>query len=412
MQALRLYAGPLARRHLEKNGLQAADVAVIPAAAGGPKGLILGPLDRFLFGQWLPQSDQPVDLVGASIGAWRMATACLNDPVAGFKTLERDYIAQHYELKPGQKRPTAQFVSEQFGQNLQNFYGGRVREVLENPRYRLHVLTSRGRHVLGREGPWRTPLGYLGAYLTNTAQRKAMGAWLERVVFSSGARGARGAQDTRLPGLPPLPFGTADFRTRHVLLTEANFNLAVQASCSIPFVLNAVHDIPGAPRGAYWDGGIIDYHLHLDYLISKVDPDLVANSVVNSRLEGNINHTECENTTNSASRPATDAANSGRLVLYPHFQKAVVPGWLDKGLKWRHKATSHLDNMLLLAPNPEWVKTLPHGKLPDRTDFTHYGNDFAGRVKAWTSAVSASQQMADEFAAWLQKPDVGRVLAI
>jgi hypothetical protein len=31
-------------------------------------------------------------------------------------------------------------------------------------------------------------------------------------------------------------------------------------------VLQAVHDIPGAPPGAYWDGGITDYHLHLDYL--------------------------------------------------------------------------------------------------------------------------------------------------
>ncbi|MBA3623611.1 MAG: hypothetical protein H0W48_03990 [Methylibium sp.] len=23
-----------------------------------------------------------------------------------------------------------------------------------------------------------------------------------------------------------------------------------------------MHDIPGAPPGAYWDGGITDYHLH------------------------------------------------------------------------------------------------------------------------------------------------------
>jgi hypothetical protein len=56
--------------------------------------------------------------------------------------------------------------------------------------------------------------------------------------------------------------------------------------------------------------------------------------------------------------------------LYPHFQKAVVPGWLDKRLTWRHGATHYLDTMVLLAPNPEWVKTLPNGKLPDRTDFT------------------------------------------
>ena len=97
------------------------------------------------------------------------------------------------------------------------------------------------------------------------------------------------------------------------------------------------------------------------------------------------------------------------LVLYPHFQKAVVPGWLDKSLKWRHRATHHLDTMVLLAPNPEWVKTLPNGKLPDRTDFTHYGNDLAGRVKAWNTACSASAQLVDEFAAWLERPDPQQV---
>ena len=407
MQALHLYAGPSARQHLARHGLAPAHVATIPGAAGGPKGLILGPLDRFIFGEWLPQSQQPVDLVGASIGAWRMATACLENPAAAFKVLERDYIAQHYELKPGEKRPSAQFVSEQFGQNLQTFYGGRVNEVIEHPRYSLHVLTSRGRHVLGREGPWRTPLGYLGAFLANTAQRKAMGAWLERVVFSSGAHSAHHGP---LPALPALPFGTSDFRTRRVALTETNFKLAIQASCSIPFVLKAVHDIPGAPRGAYWDGGIIDYHLHLDYLLTKTDSDLLANSLVNPRLDGNKNSIDGEKSTNSGAVLTSDVpASTGSLVLYPHFQKAVVPGWLDKGLKWRHKATRHLDNMLLLAPNPEWVKTLPNGKLPDRNDFVHYGNDFAGRKKAWNSAVSASQRMADEFAAWLEKPDRGQV---
>ena len=105
-------------------------------------------------------------------------------------------------------------------------------------------------------------------------------------------------------------------------------------------------------------------------------------------------------------------SSAAGLVLYPHFQKAVVPGWLDKGLKWRHKATYFLDTMVLLAPHPEWVKTLPNGKLPDRTDFTHYGNDLAGRVKAWSIACSASQQIADEFVQWLDKPDMARVLAL
>ncbi len=391
MQALRLYAGPRARQHIEKEGLQAADVGVVPAAAGGPKGLILGPLDRFIFDHWLPQSDQTVHLVGASIGAWRMATACLDDPANAFKRLEHDYIAQHYELKPGEKRPSAKFVSAKFGQNLDNFYGGRIHEVLNHPRYHLHVFTSRGRHLLGREGPVRTPLGYLGAFLANTVQRKSMGAWLERVVFSSPTAASTSIAAVGAgagSALPDLPFLTDDFRTRRVALSEANFKQVIQASCSIPFVLEAVHNIPGAPRGAYWDGGITDYHLHLNYTDAT-------NNIANNSYDS-----------------TASAQKSSKLVLYPHFQQAVVPGWLDKGLKWRHKATRHLDTMLLLAPNPDWVKTLPNAKLPDRNDFVRYGNDLAGRVKAWTTAASASQQLADEFAAWLQKPDMARVLAI
>jgi hypothetical protein len=100
------------------------------------------------------------------------------------------------------------------------------------------------------------------------------------------------------------------------------------------------------------------------------------------------------------------------LVLYPHFQSAVVPGWLDKSLKWRHKATPFLDHTIVLAPNPEWVKTLPNGKLPDRSDFAAYASDLPGRVKVWTQAVSASEQLAEEFARWCASPDPARVQAL
>jgi hypothetical protein len=358
MKALAIYAGPVAKQHLASQGLRASDVGVIPAAAGGPKGLILGPLDRFLFNEWLPSSQQPIDLVGASIGAWRMATACLPDSRAGLLRLEHDYIHQHYELKAGEKFPSAQQVSESFRDNLNLFYGGLIEPLLSHPRFRLHVLASRGKGLLHREHPILSPLGYAGAFLSNVISRKAMGASLERVVFSSAGN---------------LPFGTRDYATRHLQLTTANFMDVLQASCAIPFVLKAVHDIQGAPKGAYWDGGITDYHLHLDWKTSSI------------------------------------GTTPGGLVVYPHFQKEVVPGWLDKTLKWRHKATPCLNNTLVLAPNPEWVKTLPNGKLPDRTDFTTYGQDLQARVKVWQAATSASQQLADEFAAWLQKPDMALV---
>jgi hypothetical protein len=352
MQALRIYAGARALAHLKNHGLTASHVRTIPGAAGGPKGLILGPLDRFIFGQWLPQSSQPVDLVGASIGAWRMATACLNESVKAYERLEKDYIHQDYALEPGKKFPTPDRISADFGASLEAFYGGRVQEVLSHPRYRLHIITSRGRHILQREGKLRAPLGYAGAFFTNIVRRKAMGAWLERVVFSSH---------------DALPFRTGDYRTRQIYLNENNFSPALQASCSIPFVLRAIEDIPGAPRGAYWDGGLTDYHLHLDY------------------------------------------NNEDGIVLYPHFQQAVVPGWLDKSLTWRHRSSHFLDRMIVLAPSEEWVKKLPRGKLPDRTDFAHHGTNLAARVAQWQGATSAAQQLADEFAAWLEKPDLSHV---
>ncbi|MGJ7496522.1 phospholipase [Variovorax sp. RT4R15] len=356
MKALRIYAGPLAREHIARHGLLPQHVRTIPGAAGGPKGLILGPIDRFLFGEWLPQSTQPVHLVGASIGAWRLANACLNDAKTAFEQFEHGYIRQHFEVPAGQKRMTARQVSLQFGEGLRSFYGGRAAEVLSHPRFRLHVIASRGRHILGREGRVRTPVGYLGAFATNSVHRRSLGAWLERVVFSS-------------PGAA-LPFGTNDFRTRQVALQEANFEPALQASCSIPFMLEAVHDIPGAPPGAYWDGGITDYHLHLDY------------------------------------------DNADGIVLYPHFQKAVVPGWLDKGLKWRHRSTGFLNRMVVLAPDPEWIRTLPNGKLPDRNDFIRFANDTGARISAWARATREAQRLADELAQRLQGNDIGEVLPL
>ncbi len=336
-------------RHLQERGLQPADVGVIAAAAGGPKGLILGHLDRLIFGHWLAGSQHTVHLVGASIGAWRMATACLDEPVAAFERFEHDYVHQHYPLAPGQRRWSAEAVSAQFRRGLEGFFEGRLPQLLQHRRYRLHLVTSRGKGLLHREGGWRTAAGYAAATAANLVARRALGVCLERVVFS-----AQGG----------LPFDPSDFPTQQMALTPANTLDVLQASCAIPFVLRSVSGIAGAPPGAYWDGGITDYHLHLDY--------------------------------------AARAAETG-LVLYPHFQKSVVPGWLDKGLRWRHRATAFLDSTVVLAPDADWVRRLPGGKLPDRTDFAHFGNDLEARVRAWQGAIEASQQLADELAQWLDQ---------
>jgi predicted acylesterase/phospholipase RssA len=245
MKALQIHAGATALKQLRERGLQPGDVRIIPAAAGGPKGLILNGLDRFVFGEWLPAGTQPVHLLGASIGAWRMATACLSDPAAQLAQMADDYIRQDYAHAPG-KAPAPRHVSEVFGARLRQRFEGREAEVLGHPRYRLHVFTSRGRHVLRRQGRLRMPLGYAGAFLANSVSRKAMGGWLERVVFSDARE--------------PLPLHLHDYRTQQVSLDATNLQPSILASCSIPFWLEPVDDIPGAPRGAYWDGGITDYH--------------------------------------------------------------------------------------------------------------------------------------------------------
>ena len=347
-RALAVHAGPRARAHLRERGLSPADVRAIPAAAGGPKGLALLPLDRFLFGHWLPTSTQTVHLLGASIGAWRMAVACLPDPNAALAQLAEDYITQSYPSAPG-KPPTARVVTQVFRQQIDLRLGAHAATVLAHPRYRLHVFTSRGRRLLHRPGRVQMPLGWMGAFAANARARCALGGWVERVVFS----------DPR----DVLPVPLNDFPTQLAELRTDNLAPAILASCTIPFVLEAVQDVPGGPPGTYWDGGITDYHLHLNY-----------------------------------------AAMGEGLVLYPHFGDQVVPGWLDKAWKRRHGASAGLANLVLLSPRPEWLRTLPGGKLPDRSDFKHYGHDHAHRQRNWRTALAESQRLADEFAELVAQP--------
>jgi hypothetical protein len=271
-----------------------------------------------------------------------MACACRPDADAALAELAEDYVTQHYPHAPGHM-PTAQAVSTAFGETLQQRLAPHAADILGHPHRRLHVFTSRGRYLLHRPGRLRAAAGYLGAFAANVASRRALGAWLERVVFSDGR--------------DRLPFPLDDFRSQQAVLTPRNLTRAVLASCSIPFVLEPVQDPPGAPSGTYWDGGLTDYHLHLDY-----------------------------------------AALGDGLVLYPHFHDRVVPGWLDKPWPHRHRATARLDNVVVLAPRADWLSTLPLGKLPDRSDFRTYGDDEGRRQRDWRRALAESQRLADEFA--------------
>ncbi len=339
-----VHAGARAATHVHTDGIAPRDIACVPAAAGGPKGLALIPLDKLLFGEWLRDAAH-VELIGASIGAWRMAAAAMAAPVAALQRLADGYVAQTYP-----RRPTARYVSEECRKLARAVLGGE-RTIKPRAGIGLSILTTRARGVLQAN---RSKAAFARAAFANTLARARLAAHMERVVFHTAA-----AQ---------FPAHTLDaFGLTRVALDEHNAEDALLASGSIPLVCDPVSDIAGAPHGDYWDGGLIDYHLRLPY----------------HALDG--------------------------LVLYPHFVPYVTPGWLDKFLPWRRQERAHpwLDNVLLIAPSPALLGRLPNRKLPDRNDFYRYGTDHAARMRDWKRAIAESARFADEVMAWLARPDPG-----
>ena len=342
-------AGPGAIEHVRRHGLAPADIACIPAAAGGPKGLALLPFDRLLHREWLSRPGLEIELLGASVGAWRMAALAQPDPVAALDRLQSAYVRdQNYS-----ERPSPQDVAVAIARIAREVLGGRPLEVRDG--VSLTIITSRARGPLqGKE----SKLAFARATLSNAVSRERLASHLERVLFVAGR-----------PGFMTEPFD--EFGLVRIALDDSNASDALLASGTIPLLCSPVRDIPGAPAGNYWDGALVDYHLLLPY------PQL------------------------------TRAGDRRRIVLYPHFNDYVTPGWLDKHLPWRKAPRAHpwLDDMLLAAPSPEFLTRLPNGKLPDRQDFYRYGQDHAARIRAWERAISECERFAEALLRWMERPD-------
>ena len=81
---------------MREDGLQPRHVRAVlaaAAAAGGPKGLALDPLDPCLFGEWLAPATRPIHWLGASVGVWRMAAARLGDTAKAIDEMAQDWLA-------------------------------------------------------------------------------------------------------------------------------------------------------------------------------------------------------------------------------------------------------------------------------------------------------------------------------
>ena len=365
-RVLTLRAGARAMERIRSRGFDPADVEIVPGAAGGPKGLGIAALDRAIFGEWLPSAPRVRHLVGASIGAWRFAAACRRDCVPALEDFARLYIEQCYP-----PRPSARFVSQCAREMLRVLFAGREAEVLSSPGYRLHILAVRGRWPLTRDASWTTPLGFGVAAMANALGRRHLARFIDRTLFHDprGRPPFVAVGDVAAPdAMRSIRFDA--FHTHAVPLDAANLGEALIASASIPLVLEGVANIPQAPPGVYWDGGIIDYHLHLPY----------------HRAQG--------------------------LVLYPHFTDRIVPGWLDKGMPWRRARGEWLENVVLVAPSREYLARLPLAKLPDRNDFKRFAGDDAGRMKYWRAAVAESERLAEAFLEFARRPDPSKVLPL
>ena len=90
-------AGHRAMEIIRDEGLNPARVKVLAGASGSAKFLVLTGIDRVLMALFKGRTE-PLHLIGTSIGAFRMAAFCRKDPIAAMDSLEREYIAQHYEI--------------------------------------------------------------------------------------------------------------------------------------------------------------------------------------------------------------------------------------------------------------------------------------------------------------------------
>ncbi len=342
------WAGKKAYEKIMASGIRPDDVDVAAGAAGGPKWLVLGGLDRLLFGSWFDSRKTPLFLVGSSIGAWRFAAVSQKDPLGALNRFESAYLRQTYG-----PRPSMQSVNAQIESILEQMMGpDGPEQILSNPLLRLNILSVQCRGLTGSDTRSRLLAGLALAAAGNALFRGSLKLFFTRTLF----------YDPR--DIPPF-FDMADFPIHKIPLTRENIRSALMASGAIPMIMPGVKDIPGAPAGVYRDGGIIDYHLNIPF-----------------------------NT------------GDGRIVLFPHYTERVVPGWLDKQIFWRGPDLSYMESVLLAAPTAAFLESLPHGKIPDRTDFSKFNGSDRERMDYWRRVVGLSRALADDF---MQAVDSGEI---
>lgn len=342
------YAGKKAFQIIRDEGLDPDRVSVVAGAAGGPKWLVLRHLDRVVFSEWFRNRQSPLFLIGSSIGAWRFAGQCMADAQSSLSDFESAYIHQAYIGKPSPKAVSRESIRIQEAY-LKDFG---PKEILEHPCLRLNFMAVRckGPAASDRHIPLITAL--LISAICNLINRTFLRFFFERALF----------YDDR--DIPPF-FQLNGFPIHRIPLTPDNLPKALLASGSIPLVMSGVKDIPMSPPGVYRDGGVIDYHMDIPF-----------------------------------------SNDTDKLTLFPHYMDRVIPGWLDKQLPWRKPRARHMENVVLMAPSPEFIDKLPYRKIPDRNDFYRFTGRDSERFTYWKEVAGASRILADDFMETVQSGNI------
>ncbi len=160
-------AGDRAIEIIRDEGLNLDRVRVIPGAAGGPKWLVLGGIDRVLFGKYFRNRKQPLFLLGSSIGSWRFAALSQADPELAIDAFEALYLDQRYS-----RFPTTDEVSTASWKILDGYVNDdtsladthpslypakHARRQIQEPIYVTDAPGSRGRNGPGDHRQFRYP---------------------------------------------------------------------------------------------------------------------------------------------------------------------------------------------------------------------------------------------------------------
>jgi hypothetical protein len=318
----------------------------------GPRWLIASGFDMTLLEQKALGQRSPLLLAGSSAGAFRFAAWVQPEAVKSYRSLIEGYIAMTFD-----RAATPRSILESLSNLIDTYVEhDAIPFALANSSYRLAIVTARAKNLTGYDAAAVQRLGLAFSFLANAMNMSWLNGFFERVVFYNGP-------------IPPRFCLRDEYVGQTVKLHEANFKHALLASGAIPLVVAGVKNIYGAPNGTYRDGGLTDYHINQRY-----------------------------------------SADSGDVTLFFHHQERIIPGWLDKSLRYRQPKREFLDNVLIIHPSESFVKKMPRGKIPDRNDFKEYVNNPAMRVKNWRRAVELSAHLGEEFLEMIESGQIRNVV--